>query len=296
MNNDNSFANQDSLDSTTRFEADSQKTPEELELEIDQRRASIGSLVDALESKLSPGQMVDQALAYAKGNGGEFFTNLGNTVKANPLPTVLTSVGLLWLALGQNRKPASDEGSVFGGLADRASGIAEQVGDTFGNAKARVQETAAKMKAKASHVSDQASGLGDSVSDLGHRAQDGLSDANARLHSGAQQAGETLRRQGQNLQSSLTYMLREQPLAVAAIGVALGAALGAALPATEKENQLMGAASDKVTGRVKDLATDTYSKASDMGKDFVDNVKSQAAAQPPKPEAGGDAPPNASAV
>lgn len=296
MNNDNSFANQDSLDSTTRFEADSQKTPEELELEIDQRRASIGSLVDALESKLSPGQMVDQALAYAKGNGGEFFTNLGNTVKANPLPTVLTSVGLLWLALGQNRKPASDEGSVFGGLADRASGIAEQVGDTFGNAKPRVQETAAKMKAKASHVSDQASGLGDSVSDLGHRAQDGLSDANARLHSGAQQAGETLRRQGQNLQSSLTYMLREQPLAVAAIGVALGAALGAALPATEKENQLMGAASDKVTGRVKDLATDTYSKASDMGKDFVDNVKSQAAAQPPKPEAGGDAPPNASAV
>lgn len=295
MNNDNNFATQDDFAGKDRYESDSHKSPEALEQEIDERRATIGSLVDALESKLSPGQMVDQALAYAKGNGGEFFNNLGNTVKANPVPTVLTSVGVLWLLLGQNRKPSADGSSLFGGLADRASDLAGQVGDTFGNAKARVQETADKMKAKASHVSDQASGLGDSVSDLGHRAQDGLADANARLHSGAQQAGETLRRQGQNLQSSFGYMLREQPLALAAIGVALGAALGAALPATEKENKLMGAASDRLTGQAKDLATDTYRKASDIGQDFVDNVKSQAAAPPSKPEDKADAPSNSSA-
>lgn len=292
MNNENSFAGDESLDSKTRFEADSQKSPEALEQEIDERRASIGSLVDALESKLSPGQMVDQALAYAKGNGGEFFANLGNTVKANPVPTVLASVGVLWLMCGQNRKPSADGSSIFGGLTDRVSGMADSVGDTFGNAKARVQDTAARMKSKASHVSDQASDMSDSVHEFGRSAADSVSDASARLHSGAQQAGDTLRRQGQNLQSSLTYMLREQPLALAAIGVALGAAIGAALPATERENKVMGAASDRLTGQVKDIASDTYRKASDMGQDFVENVKSQTSATPDKPQGEADTPHN----
>src|SRR3546814_12525543 len=87
-----------------QVDVEAQKDPDTLEREIDQQRAEIGNIVHALESKLSPGQMIDTALGYAKGGGGEFLHNLTDTVKANPVPTLLTSVGLVWLMAGQNRR------------------------------------------------------------------------------------------------------------------------------------------------------------------------------------------------
>lgn len=277
MSIDSSFATEESFDRPNRpdLEAESEKSPETLEREIDARRANIGNLVDALESKLSPGQLIDEALAYGRRNGGEFFGNLGTTVRANPVPTVLTGVGLLWLMMGQNRQPSTSTGpSMFSGLGDSVSHMAESVTDTFGNAKARVQDTANRMKDKASHLSDKAHDYSDSASDMGHGVGDKVSAASQRLNATAHDASDALRRQGQNLQSSLGYMLKEQPLALAAIGIALGAAIGAALPATAKENQVMGRASDRLTDKAKTMASDGYAKATEAGKGFVDDVKS----------------------
>jgi hypothetical protein len=49
----------------SEFEYESQKSPEAIERDIDAQRASIGNIVDALESKFTPGQAFDQALACA---------------------------------------------------------------------------------------------------------------------------------------------------------------------------------------------------------------------------------------
>ena len=87
------------------FKTESEKSPETIEREIDEQRAHISHIVDALGSKFTPGQMLDQALGLVKGNGAEFFGNLGTTVRNNPVPTVLTTVGLCWLMLGQNHPP-----------------------------------------------------------------------------------------------------------------------------------------------------------------------------------------------
>jgi len=266
MSTDSSFDDTDRFES---FDTDAQKSPETLEREIDAQRNSIGNIVDALESKFSPGQLIDQVLAYTKGNGGEFFTNLGNTIKANPVPTVLTSVGLLWLMMGQNRKPAYGEPSMFDHMGERLADAAESVTDTFGNAKARLQETTNKMKEKASHVADKASHLTDQVGDK-------VSSAGHKVNMGSHDASDTVRQQARNLQSGFSYMLREQPLALAAIGIALGAAIGAALPATERENRLMGQASDKLTDKAKHLASEGYDKATEMGKDLVNGTTSSA--------------------
>ena len=88
---------------TTPFETDAQKDPQLLEQEITAKREHISALVDALEQRLSPGQMLDRVLAYSKGHGGEFFQNLGTTLKNNPVPATLTVLGLAWLGLNQNR-------------------------------------------------------------------------------------------------------------------------------------------------------------------------------------------------
>ena len=89
----------------SEFEIESQKSPETIEREIDAQRASIGNIVDALESKFTPGQVFDQALSFMQSNGTTFLSNLGTSVRNNPVPAVVTSVGLLWLMMSQNRPP-----------------------------------------------------------------------------------------------------------------------------------------------------------------------------------------------
>jgi ElaB/YqjD/DUF883 family membrane-anchored ribosome-binding protein len=256
-----------SFESEESFASDSVKSPETLEREIDAQRNSIGNIVDALESKFSAGQLLDQALSYTKGNGGEFFNNLGTTIKNNPLPTVLTSVGLLWLMMGQNRSPATPSASSsLGHLGERVSDMAHSVTDSFSDAKSRIEETARRMKDKAGQVTDKAGALTDNV---GAR----LSETGQHLNKGSHDVSDTLHQQARKAQSGLNYLLQEQPLALAAMGIAIGAALGAALPVTERENRVMGQASDELTSKAKNLASEGYEKVSQMGKELVDEAK-----------------------
>lgn len=78
------------------------RTPEELEREIEQDRQRIGAKLDEIQNRMSPGQLVDEAIAYAKGSGGgEFLSNLTGSMKTNPIPVALMGVSLAWLMSGQ---------------------------------------------------------------------------------------------------------------------------------------------------------------------------------------------------
>ena len=67
-----------------------------IEKQIDAKRADINRTLSALEERFSPGQMVDQTLGLVRDNGGEVVQNLGRSFRDNPMPFVLTGVGLIW--------------------------------------------------------------------------------------------------------------------------------------------------------------------------------------------------------
>ena len=79
------------------------KSAAELQLELEQQRSRVENTIDEIQQKLSPGQLVDELLAYTKGGGGEFLSSLQQNVTANPLPVALLGVSLAWLMA----KPAS---------------------------------------------------------------------------------------------------------------------------------------------------------------------------------------------
>lgn len=79
------------------------KSSAELQREIEMQRQRVESTIDQIQDKLSPGQLVDELLAYTKGGGGEFVASLQRNVTANPLPVALLGVSLAWLMA----KPAS---------------------------------------------------------------------------------------------------------------------------------------------------------------------------------------------
>lgn len=83
------------------------KSSAELQREIEMQRSRVESTIDQIQDRLSPGQLVDEMLAYTKGGGGEFVSSLQRNVTANPLPVALLGVSLAWLMA----KPAGAAGT-----------------------------------------------------------------------------------------------------------------------------------------------------------------------------------------
>ncbi len=90
---------------------DGERSPQKLQQDIQRHRDNLDRTLSALGNKLSPGELLDEGLRYMKSGPGEFFASLAQTAKHNPLPMVLTGVGLAWLMLGQRNAGNSHTGT-----------------------------------------------------------------------------------------------------------------------------------------------------------------------------------------
>lgn len=247
---------------STSFESETHKSPETLEREIDAKRSSISNIVDSLESRFTPGQLFDQALAYTKGNGGEFFQNLGTTLKNNPVPTVLTGLGLAWLAMNQNKPFNPAKPSTGPGLGEKISGAADQVSSALSRANQQLHTAADKAMAKGTSIREKAT-------DLSHRAGDSVNSTSGAIGDNAHAVADQISAQTGQLKAQFDHALKQQPLVLAALGIALGAVLGASLPTTRKEDELLGEASDSAVSKVKTKGEDAYAAARDSVADAM---------------------------
>ncbi|MBA1192890.1 DUF883 family protein [Pseudomonas entomophila] len=249
------------------FEHESHKNPDQLEQEINAKREHISHLVDAIEQRMTPGQLFDQALSYTKGNGGEFCHNLALTLKNNPLPTTLTAIGLGWLALNQNRPFNPGPASHGPGLGDKLGDMVDTVKGAFAQAGDKLHDAGDSVRAKAYDLRDKASGMSESTRHSAGDTADSLRrtahDTTDSLRRTAHDARDQIKQQTDVVKGQFDTLLKEQPLVLAAIGIALGAAIGAALPSTRKEDQLMGSASDRLTDTVKAKGEQAYKQAKD---------------------------------
>ncbi|RYG29666.1 MAG: DUF3618 domain-containing protein, partial [Burkholderiales bacterium] len=84
---------------------------DKIEAEINRSRHALNDTIEQLGGKLSPGQIVDEALGLAQGQLGQFTGNLGRTVRDNPVPLLLIGAGIGLLMLqnrnGQGQQAAS---------------------------------------------------------------------------------------------------------------------------------------------------------------------------------------------
>ena len=59
---------------------DENKTSKEIERDVEQTRAGMTETLDELKARMSPGQMLDEVLGYAReSGGGKMMQNLGRT-------------------------------------------------------------------------------------------------------------------------------------------------------------------------------------------------------------------------
>ena len=248
------------------------RSPDEIEADIDHTRARMDADLAALEDRLSPGHLLDEAMRTLRtGAAAEYFHNLGETAKRNPVPLALVSTGLAWLALSSRSGPldyGAASSSADYGYEGAWHGDVGQEDYT----ESSVSSAADSMKAKAGETWERASGSASaavqSARDRAHRvgesARHGMQSAREQARRRAQQARQGARR--------VTEFMYEQPLIAAGVALTVGAVLGGLLPSTRREDELMGSRSDAVKGTVKREAEALMEQGTERVRAAVESV------------------------
>jgi hypothetical protein len=248
-----------------------QRSPQEIEQEIARTRGDMDATLSALEQRLTPGQLVDQGLDYLKRSGPkEFVSNLGDSAKQNPLPVALVGIGLAWLMATGNRSQRHDytyaQESTGPGMGQRAS-------EGLASAKERLSQSATGVRERAGQLSGS---LKERVGLAGERVGQMRSQMGERVG----QMGQGARQQAERLRSGYESMMREQPLALGAVGLAIGAVLAAATPRTRTEDELMGEASDRLAERAKTVGKEQLEQAKAAGKEQLEKMQEKTPGKP----------------
>jgi ElaB/YqjD/DUF883 family membrane-anchored ribosome-binding protein len=277
------------------------RSPEEIESDIERTRADFSSTIDAIQQKLTPREMMDQAVDYALSTTpGAFGANLVNSIRDNPIPVALIGLGVAWL-MAAGRRPS--EGEIRGRhRAVRRTVFYPDVNDTYDGASDYGSTSEGMLHRATSKASETAHDLKEKVSAVGQRISDSASEMTGRLHQASHSArsrlqesaegaqarasefGEQSRTQYYRAKDRVGHMIDEQPLFVGGLGVALGAALGAALPTTRRENELLGSTRDDLVGRVKETAREqaetlkqSAQRVAQVAKEEAERVKEDVA-------------------
>ena len=269
-----------------------------VQLEAESERAELVSTLDQLRENLKPENVVDEVLASAKITTSEISDKIWQTAKNNPIPSVLIGLGAaMLLGVGgavRSRAVSKDDWSYQGGsdveIGYDRGGARDSEQRASGSALAslsRATETAkdrlvSQLRVVGSKASESTSRISDSAQALRGQAAQKVADYASSAREGLNSvSGETsmaqYNRSRDQVAGSISRLLDEQPLVLAALGVAVGAAIGAAIPSTEAEGRLMGDASSSVKSRAQELAQQEYAHLKETASSTVDNLKQAAA-------------------
>lgn len=274
----------------------------EIEQSIADDRQRIEERLDAIQQRMSPGQLIDEALAYVKtSGGGEYASNISAAVKNNPIPIALMGVSLAWLMAGPKTNlssyarsssetyplapttgdlrrigpPEADAGGRYSHFTDAAGSRFRALTDETGRRAGHFVDASGKTFrgfADASgrqvrEIRDEAGSLFDEASGWVSNTWEAISDSAHKATGSISSAGSSATDMSSQLNDAVLKHFKDQPLVGGALAFALGAAIGAALPHTEVEDETLGETSDKLKNTVSAEVAKTVDKVGEAASD-----------------------------
>jgi hypothetical protein len=273
------------------------KDPDEIRAEIEQTRAEMSGTIDAIQEKLNPDNlkeqakemvreatigrvedMADQVGQTAKGYG----SGLIDTIKENPFPAALAGIGLGWLFMS-GRKKSQDYANYRGrsyyydapiGGNPRYSGFSDYSDRDWRYYENRQQESgltdkvADTARTARDRVGDVAGGAAEQVGDMARGARDQVGAVAGGVQQSVGEAGDWF-----------DDTLRQNPLVVGAAAVVLGAAIGMMVPETRQEHQMLGQARDNLMEKAGEAVQQTMGKVQRVAQEAGSAARQEAEEQ-----------------
>jgi hypothetical protein len=188
-------------------------------------------------------------------DSGDVYGRAGNwligTAKRHPEALLVLAAGCALLMRGG------------GGSSQGASHSDESAGS---DKRWRVSRATEKASEAVSDLKDRATDVLSSVSDYAGGVGQTISAQTSQI---AGQAQSTL-------QTGFGHLLREQPLALVALGLVAGAAVATLLPATEVEERTLAPARDAIAGVTGKVGENLIAAASDAGQRLTQGIAERA--------------------
>jgi hypothetical protein len=183
-------------------------------------------------------------------SAGDFVRDLGEAIRANPVPVALIGMGLAWLFTGGR----SSAKASFGWARDSMTHF-------------RSKDDGEPAPGLARSLDDPA---GQSLGDRSAVAQNALGAATPPFLVSAQ--------------ANLADLMRRQPLMLGAMGLAVGAGIAASLRPTAAEADLLREASTSVQERAREFAAAAVERTARVADDIAAAVGQEARAQDLTPD------------
>jgi gas vesicle protein len=213
-----------------------------IERDLEHTRARLDSTLDALQQKLSPGQMVDEAMNwFREGNGAEFGRNFGRNVRDNPIPVALIGIGVGWLLIGGGRRGRDDRWEEQRHGYERGGGLA---GRSYG-ADAGTVTSHQPLPYEAA-----------AYDDLATKAH----DAGARVERRADESDESYRERVYAAKGAVLGVTRQVGEAIAGFAERVEAAVEAAADRFRQMAHSAGGTAGRAGGRAGEVAGDAMSR------------------------------------
>jgi uncharacterized protein DUF3618 len=233
------------------------KSPLEIERDIADTRAELGELLDEIERKLAPRQLLERGMDMLKDTMSGDARGLGETLRQHPVPLVLIGVGVGWMLLSEGARSRVSEGA--GNLArqlrDKVKGgmTSTEPPEPVTYASKEPAAGYAYARQKSGRVMGEAqerfSRVGDAARQGMERASDYAGAAGARLN---------------DVRSRIGAVVEDRPLVLGALGILAGAVVALLLPRSEIEERFVGSAGEEVRRRAAHLGREAADRAQEV--------------------------------
>jgi ElaB/YqjD/DUF883 family membrane-anchored ribosome-binding protein len=263
-----------------------ERTPQDIEREIEATRERMSRDIDELGDRLSPDNLKRQAKDAITGKAHEMVSNVGagarrtgfrmmDFIQENTSLVAAMGLGAVWLIQQRHRSEISGDrmarfaytgperrgSGLTQRIADRAGDVRHAIGSAVGSATETVSERAGELREQAR----------DRAGDLAERAEELGSGARER----ARDLGHRAQEQTRRARGGVERLMKDNPLAVAAGIAAIGLAAGLLVPETERERRTLGPVRDDLADRAQTTASRIKDAAVEAGQEVKDAVQEE---------------------
>jgi ElaB/YqjD/DUF883 family membrane-anchored ribosome-binding protein len=269
-------------------ETKSDRTPDEIERQIEQTRGRMGRDIDELGQRLSPQNLKAQAKEAITEKAQEVADKVGaqarytgsrvvTFIQENPSLVAAMGLGAVWLVQQRNRSGVSGDRMAryaYTGPERRASSLRRRIGDRASEVR--------DPHGGSGRAAERIAGVKDQAEEVVDRARDRMGELGQEARAHTRELGETAKEQAQRVRGTLERAMDENPLALVAGAAVLGLAVGLLVPESRSERRLMGPARDRLMERVEHTAARVKDAAIDAGHEVKETVREEIASRGPE--------------